>query len=121
MIRCAPWFQIDTDEYSPTLKLCYGRRQVTNVWLEGRPGLPSLRYAYRLVDRAPWTLRPEVRRLYPFLDLAFGRTFEPQDLIVLENGRWTPSVLNPNVQLNGGVATVFGYCPRMRRLLTTPA
>lgn len=112
--QASRWFRTDRLGAVPKLSLCYGRREVTRVWTEPGDGLygPTLHYAFRLVDVAPWTARPEMRRAFPFLDHVIGRELTGgEQMIVLDGDRWRLSHLYPHIVLPDGEIEAFLHCP----------
>jgi len=106
------WFKIDERDGARPLSLCYAKRQVTNVWIDGDRDEPRLRYTYRLADVAPWANRPEVRRAFPFLNAALGAELTgPEQLLPFRDGSWDLSYMNVEIRLPDGRYDYFAYCP----------
>lgn len=59
----------------PGTALCFARRQLVDARrVELEPGYGwRVALRYRLIDRAPWSARPDVRRAFPFLDRVAAR------------------------------------------------
>lgn len=112
--QASRWFRVDRTGAVPELSLCYGRREVTRVWTVLGDDLhgPTLHYAFRLVDVAPWTARPEIRRAFPFLDRVIGQELTGgEQLIVLDGDRWRLSYMYPHIVLPNGELEAFLHCP----------
>ena len=87
---------------SMSTTLCYAKRKVVRVWLKPAAGesdtVPTLGYAYKLVNAAPWALRGDVNSAFPFLRQALSQTFIPGDGIFYEKSHWVSDFIVPMIR-----------------------
>lgn len=97
-----------------TLDLCYGKRQVTRVWLDEKwsdyGSTPYVQYAFRIVDPAPW-VTPAMRQSFPFLERALSTELVSQDMVPVKDGKAEMSMPLENLQLPDGMVEAFDFCP----------
>jgi hypothetical protein len=97
-----------------TLDLCYGKRQVTRVWLDEKwsdyGSIPYVQYAFRIVDPAPW-VTPGMRQTFPFLERALSTELISQDMVPVKDGKAEMSMPLENLQLPDEMIEAFDFCP----------
>jgi hypothetical protein len=97
-----------------TLDLCYGKRQVTRVWLDQKwsdyGSLPYVQYAFRIAEPAPW-VTPAMRQTFPFLDRALSTELESQDMLPVKDGKVEMSMPMDDLQLPDAMIESFSFCP----------
>ncbi len=97
-----------------TLDLCYGKRQVTRVWLDEKwsdyGSIPYVQYAFRIVEPAPW-VNPAMRQTFPFLDRALTTELVSQDMLPVKDGKVEMSAQMDNLQFPDEMMEVFDFCP----------
>ena len=97
-----------------TLDLCYGKRQVTRVWVDEKwtdyGSLPYVQYAYRIVDPAAW-VTPAMRRTFPFLEYVLGTELVSQDMMPVKDGEVTMSLPMDDIMYPEDTIATFSFCP----------
>lgn len=97
-----------------TLDLCYGKRQVTRVWVDEKWSanslLPYVQYAFRIVEPAPW-VTPAMRQTFPFLDRALTTELVSQDMLPVNDGKVELSMPMDNLQFADDMMEGFSFCP----------
>ena len=72
----------------PTYRLCFAKREITNVWLQADSPLPFYRYGFRLKDRAPWLGNLAIRRAFPAIQAAAsGIEFVGNESLPVHDGK----------------------------------
>lgn len=95
------------------LDLCYGKRQVTRVWVEEKwtsSTVPYVQYAFRVVEPAPW-VTPSMRQTFPFLDYVLNNELVSQDMLPVRDGKITMSLPMDDLQLPNDMIETFSLCP----------
>ena len=102
------------NQQQQTLDLCYGKRQVTRVWLDEKwsdyGSTPYVQYAFRIVDPAPW-VTPAMRQTFPFLERALSTELTSQDMVPVNDGKAEMSMPLENLQFPDGTIEAFDFCP----------
>ncbi|QEI05241.1 hypothetical protein FXN63_04865 [Pigmentiphaga aceris] len=97
-----------------TLDLCYGKRQVTRVWVDEKwsahGSIPYVQYAYRIVEPPKWAT-PHMRQTFPFLERALTSELVAQDMLPVKDGKVEMSLPMENVQFDDDMIEVFSICP----------
>ena len=97
-----------------TLDLCYGKRQVTRVWVDEKwsdyGSTPYVQYAFRIVDPAPW-VTPAMRQTFPVLERALSTELVSQDMVPVNDGKAELSMAQEYLQFPDGTIEAFDFCP----------